>query len=167
MTAPADVSAAERGATAEWRKFLALTPGVDVLANVANMALTGQVIRRVPGWVNFVYLLALGSPSHPIEDEAWSRWTAGYDKHWGAVYDQTYLGFAPLFGHQYSHVWVDFRGIRDAYMREHESWSVYLGEHGRGDDPPRWLRRWRGDGVIARIEASGTIRERSTVGRFS
>ncbi len=39
-----------------------------------------------------------------------------------------------------------------AYMREHERWSVYLGEHGRGDDPPRWLRRWRGDGVIARIE---------------
>src|SRR5688572_25230950 len=39
-----------------------------------------------------------------------------------------------------------------AYMREHESWSVYLGEHGRGDDPPRWLRRWRGDGVIARVE---------------
>src|SRR5215218_2377647 len=38
------------------------------------------------------------------------------------------------------------------YMREHERWSVYLGEHGRGDDPPRWLRRWRGDGVIARIE---------------
>ena len=37
-------------------------------------------------------------------------------------------------------------------MREHESWSVYLGEQGRGDDPPRWLRRWRGDGVIARIE---------------
>jgi LacI family transcriptional regulator len=39
-----------------------------------------------------------------------------------------------------------------AYMRQHESWSVYLGEHGRGDDPPRWLRRWRGDGVIARCE---------------
>ena len=39
-----------------------------------------------------------------------------------------------------------------AYIREHESWSVYLGEHGRGDDPPRWLRRWRGDGIIARIE---------------
>ena len=39
-----------------------------------------------------------------------------------------------------------------AYMREHESWSVYLGEHGRGDDPPRWLRRWGGDGIIARIE---------------
>jgi hypothetical protein len=36
------------------------TPGMDVLANVANMALTGQVIRRAPVWVNFVYLFALG-----------------------------------------------------------------------------------------------------------
>jgi LacI family transcriptional regulator len=40
-----------------------------------------------------------------------------------------------------------------AYTREHdETWSVYLGEQGRGDDPPAWLRRWRGEGVIARIE---------------
>lgn len=39
-----------------------------------------------------------------------------------------------------------------AYTREHESWSVYLGEQGRGDDPPAWLRRWRGEGIIARIE---------------
>lgn len=38
------------------------------------------------------------------------------------------------------------------YIREHESWSVYLGEQRRGDDPPRWLREWRGDGIIARIE---------------
>jgi hypothetical protein len=64
-----------------------------------------------------VYLLALGSPSHPIEEQAWAAWTAGYDSQWTSVYDQTYLGFAPLFGHQYTHVWVDFRGIKDAYMR--------------------------------------------------
>ena len=66
-----------------------------------------------------VYLLALGSPTHPVSAQAWSLWTSTYDKEWGTVYDQTYLGFAPLFGHQYTHVWVDFRGIRDAYMREH------------------------------------------------
>jgi len=66
-----------------------------------------------------VYLLALASPTHTIGDQAWNTWTSGYDKHWGTVYDQTYLGFAPLFGHQYTHVWVDFRGIRDAYMRAH------------------------------------------------
>ncbi len=38
------------------------------------------------------------------------------------------------------------------YMRQHESWLVYLGETGRGDKPPQWLRRWRGDGIIARCE---------------
>jgi LacI family transcriptional regulator len=43
------------------------------------------------------------------------------------------------------------RGIID-YAREHGGWSVYLGEHGRGDEPPPWLSRWDGDGVIARIE---------------
>jgi hypothetical protein len=66
-----------------------------------------------------VYLLALGSPTHPISPDAWTQWTSTYDKHWGTLYDQTYLSFAPAFGHQYTHVWVDFRGIRDAYMREH------------------------------------------------
>jgi hypothetical protein len=66
-----------------------------------------------------VYLLALGSPTHPIGPQAWTQWTSGYDKHWGTLYDQTYLSFAPAFGHQYTHVWVDFRGIRDGYMREH------------------------------------------------
>lgn len=43
------------------------------------------------------------------------------------------------------------RGIM-AYIREHEPWSIYLPEKGRGDAPPGWLRRWHGDGIIARIE---------------
>ena len=66
-----------------------------------------------------VYLLALGSPTHPVDEQAWTLWTSSYDKYWGTLYDQTYLSFAPLFGHQYTHVWVDFRGIQDSYMREH------------------------------------------------
>jgi hypothetical protein len=65
-----------------------------------------------------VYLLALGSPTHPIAEQSWTRWTSTYDRFWSTLYDQTYLSFAPLFGHQYTHVWVDFRGIRDAYMRK-------------------------------------------------
>jgi hypothetical protein len=67
-----------------------------------------------------VYLLALGAPTHPIGAAAWTLWTSTYNQHWGTLYDQTYLSFAPLFGHQYTHVWVDFRGIRDEYMREHQ-----------------------------------------------
>ncbi len=38
------------------------------------------------------------------------------------------------------------------YIREHQPWSLYLAEHGRGDRPPAWLADWRGDGIIARIE---------------
>jgi hypothetical protein len=64
-----------------------------------------------------VYLLALGSPTHPISPQAWKLWTSTYNEHWGTFYRQTYLGFAPLFGYQYTHVWIDFRGIQDAYMR--------------------------------------------------
>lgn len=39
-----------------------------------------------------------------------------------------------------------------AYLREHRPWSIYLSEHGRGDAVPGWLRGWKGDGIIARIE---------------
>lgn len=42
-------------------------------------------------------------------------------------------------------------GIRK-YLKEHESWSIYVAEHGRGDVPPGWLRAWKGDGLIARVE---------------
>lgn len=64
-----------------------------------------------------VYVLALGSPTHPVAPEAWQTWTQTYDRSWGTYRDQQHLGFAPHFGHQYSHVWIDFRGIRDDYMR--------------------------------------------------
>lgn len=64
-----------------------------------------------------VYILALGSPTHPIDSAAWSAWASTYQ--WGSYYGQAHLGFAPLFGHHYTQVWVDFRGIRDSFMRSH------------------------------------------------
>jgi LacI family transcriptional regulator len=42
-------------------------------------------------------------------------------------------------------------GITD-YVRHHEAWSIYLPEQDRGGRPPRWLSRWKGDGIVARIE---------------
>jgi len=63
-----------------------------------------------------LYVLALGSPTHPVEPAAWTEWTKTYE--WREFHGQPHVNFAPLFGHQYSHVWIDFRGIRDAYMRE-------------------------------------------------
>lgn len=65
-----------------------------------------------------LYVLALGSPSHPVEPEAWTVWTRTYNDVWGVYQGEEFLAFGPLFGHQYSHVWIDFRGIQDDYMRE-------------------------------------------------
>jgi hypothetical protein len=62
-----------------------------------------------------LYVLGLGSPTHPLEPRAWGAYTSTYV--WGPFEGQVYVAFAPLFGHQTSHVWIDFRGIRDAYMR--------------------------------------------------
>jgi LacI family transcriptional regulator len=38
------------------------------------------------------------------------------------------------------------------YVRLHGPWSIYLAERGLGEAPPGWLKGWRGDGIIARIE---------------
>jgi LacI family transcriptional regulator len=42
------------------------------------------------------------------------------------------------------------RGIA-RYNREEARWSLYYQPHGLDDPPPAWLRRWKGDGVLARI----------------
>jgi hypothetical protein len=62
-----------------------------------------------------LYVLALGSPTHPVEPVAWSEWTKTYK--WDRFQGQDFIQFAPLFGHQYSHLWIDFRGIQDEYVR--------------------------------------------------
>ena len=64
-----------------------------------------------------IYVLALGSPTHAVDSTGWADWASTYQ--WGTYYGQAHLGFAPLFGHHYSHVWIDFRGIQDDYMRAH------------------------------------------------
>ncbi len=65
-----------------------------------------------------VYILALGSPTYALGPDSWAAWSAGLPKHWTTEEGQQLVRFGPLFGHQYSHCWVDFRGIRDAFMGE-------------------------------------------------
>jgi hypothetical protein len=64
----------------------------------------------------FLYVLGLGSPTHAIDAGAWEAFTSTYK--WGDFYGQEHVNFGPLFGHQYSHAFIDFREIRDAYMRD-------------------------------------------------
>ncbi len=67
----------------------------------------------------FLYLLGLGSPSHPLPKESYVQWASTYE--WRKVCGYELLYSAPLFTHQISHLWVDFRGIQDDYMREKKS----------------------------------------------
>ncbi|HLL11416.1 MAG TPA: glucoamylase family protein, partial [Rubrivivax sp.] len=64
-----------------------------------------------------VYLLALGSPTFAVGPDAWAAWTSTYGRSWGSDFGHEHLRFAPLFGHQFTHAWVDFRGLQDDYMR--------------------------------------------------
>jgi hypothetical protein len=66
----------------------------------------------------FVNILALGSPTHPGPDDLWQQWTAPYADFWRGEGATRRVAFAPMFGNQYSHMFIDFRGIRDAVMRQ-------------------------------------------------
>ena len=71
-------------------------------------------------WVGYneamiMYVIAMGSPTHPANNGSpWTSWTSQYS--WQTHYGKSYVNFPPLFGHQYSHCWIDFRYINDAYM---------------------------------------------------
>jgi hypothetical protein len=62
-----------------------------------------------------LYILALGSPTHALGSDAFAAWSSTYE--WKRAYDIEHLFSPPLFTHQLSHVWVDFRGIQDDFMR--------------------------------------------------
>ena len=62
-----------------------------------------------------MYLLALASPRHAIPSDSYARLTAGY--RWKKIYGHEFIYAGPLFIHQLSHMWIDFRGIRDDFMR--------------------------------------------------
>lgn len=100
---------------ADWTFFLARPPRI-------SMGWTPEHGLHTYDWKGYneamiVYLLALGSPTHAVDPSAWTAYTSTYQ--WATFYGQTFLQFGPLFGHQFTHVWVDFRGIRDPYMNAH------------------------------------------------
>ncbi|MGY0559474.1 glucoamylase family protein [Luteimonas sp. A277] len=73
------------------------------------------------GWEGYseaivLYVLALGSPTHPIGEDCYRAWTSTYQ--WENLYGHGFLYAGPLFIHQFSHAWIDFRGIRDSFMRQ-------------------------------------------------
>lgn len=66
-----------------------------------------------------LYILGLGSPTCPLPAESYRAYCSTYQ--WKKIFERELLYSSPLFTHQLSHMWVDFRGIRDEFMREHGS----------------------------------------------
>jgi hypothetical protein len=59
-----------------------------------------------------IYLLAIGSPTYPVSADTWRAWSRPKISYQGINYIS---GNDPIFTHQYSHAWFDFRGKHDAY----------------------------------------------------
>jgi hypothetical protein len=73
------------------------------------------------GWEGYneaaiVYVLGIGSPTHPLPAASFAGWTSTYQ--WENLLGQDVLYSGPLFTHLFSHAWIDYRGIRDPFMRE-------------------------------------------------
>ncbi len=113
-------------------------------------------------------LLALGSPTHPVPAAVWTSWsrpTITYD-------GMTYIsGDDPLFVHQYSHAWFDFRKRRDAYAnyfdnsilatRAHKAFCLHLGKPYSdrywgitASDSASGYQAWGGPPIMGRLDGS-------------
>jgi len=78
---------------------------------------SGFIAHRYQGYDEglLLYILGLGSPTHPLPAESYDAYCASYQ--WKTIYGRELLHSGPLFTHQLSHMWIDFRGIADAFMR--------------------------------------------------
>jgi hypothetical protein len=65
---------------------------------------------------HILYVLAMGSPTFPIDPQGYLEWTSTFE--WKTLYDLEHLYAGPLFIHQMSQVWLDFRGIHDHVNRK-------------------------------------------------
>lgn len=92
----------------------------------------------------FLYILAAGSGMKNAE-ESYSSWLASYK--WYTPYEGlSHVAFPPLFGHQFSHAFIDFRGLADSYMKEkgidyfeNSRRATYVQRQYAIDNPRGWI----------------------------
>jgi hypothetical protein len=74
-------------------------------------------------WVGYneamiLSIMGIGAAIDPLPaDTVWNAWTKGYGWYLDSWDVDFYVHFPPLFGHQYSHCWIDYRNIADVYMK--------------------------------------------------
>lgn len=118
-----------------------------------------------------IELLAMGSPTHPVPSSVWDA----FERPRFDYYGQHYIGSkAPLFVHQYSHAWFDFRHRRDRYAdyfensvratKAHRSFCIELKKKFSDYGPDMWgitssdsahgYTAWGGPPELGRIDGS-------------
>lgn len=103
----------------EWDFFE--MPAEGEYANTISMGWKPEEGLHFMGWSGynealFLYILAAGSGMTNVE-KGYQSWLASYD--WMTPYPElSHAVFPPLFGHQFSHTFIDLRGLADSYMKE-------------------------------------------------
>lgn len=103
----------------DW-KFVQLPPTSKVHPYAISMAWKPEDGLLDFGWFGyteglFLYILG-GGLDMPDLDKAYATWLKTYE--WAApAPDFPHLAFPPMFGHQYSQMFIDFRGLADRYMK--------------------------------------------------
>lgn len=90
---------------------LSLTMGWHPESNFINARWIGYNEAMI------LYILGIGAPVNPLSSATWNEWTKGYQWFYTSRLNDYYVHFPPLFGHQYSHCWIDYRNIADTYMK--------------------------------------------------
>ena len=64
----------------------------------------------------FLYVLAAGTGMKDV-NLSYDSWLSSYE--WRTPYQGlSHVAFPPMFGHQFAHTFIDFRGLTDKYMKE-------------------------------------------------
>lgn len=104
--------------------WLWFAPDIPATNGVRMGWLPGSGFSTFGDWIGYdegmvIYLLGMGASSNALPASCWNYWTSGYA--WATYYDESFVTFPPLFGHEYSHCWIDFRHIGDAYINAKNS----------------------------------------------
>lgn len=125
-----------------------LMPDTGRFANTISMGWTPEKGLHDFGWSGynealFLYILAAGSGMKNIE-KSYDSWLKSY--RWYTYYqDYPHVAFPPLFGHQFSHTFIDFRNLSDTYMKakgidyfENSKRATYAQRQYAVDNPYGW-----------------------------
>jgi hypothetical protein len=126
-----------------------LMPDEGKYANTISMGWYPEKGLHHMGWSGynealFLYILAAGSGMEKIE-VSYNAWLSTYK--WETPYEGfSHVAFPPFFGHQFSHVFIDFRGLRDSYMKgkgidyfENSRRATYVQRQYAIDNPYNWV----------------------------